>query len=238
MNYTHGMETKCGMHIKKYSSDCSVEYDDEMIMETFTNTHHIAHNRIDNFIPDNEVRLPDFVIPAGETADSALEKFCLEGLRSKDLHNKEDYTERLREELEVISSRGFSKYFLTMDQISQKANQKMLVGPGRGSAAGSLVAYALNITQVDPLKYGLQFSRFLRKDAKDYPDIDYDVADSMELKETLISDWGSDKVAPISNWNTLQLKSLIKDISKFYGIEFSEVNNVTSAMVGRIYRTS
>jgi len=217
---------------KKYSAECGYSYDDDLVMESITNTHHIAHERIENFIPDNEVRLPDFVIPVGETADSALEKFCVEGLRSKGLHNNQEYTERLREELNVISSRGFSKYFLTMDQISQKANQKMLVGPGRGSAAGSLVAYALDITQVDPLKYGLQFSRFLRKDAKDYPDIDYDVADSMELKETLIRDWGSDKVAPISNWNTLQLKSLIKDISKFYGIEFSEVNTVTSSMVG------
>ena len=89
----------------------------------------------------------------------------------------------------------------------------------------------MGITQVDPLKYGLQFSRFMRADATDYTDIDYDVADSMELKEILIDDWGKDKVAPISNWNTLQLKSLIKDISKFYGIEFREVNEVTSVMI-------
>ena len=162
-----------------------------------------------DFLPDNTVRLPDFVIPAGETADSALEKFCIEGLRRLGLHTNEEYTERLRMELEVISDRGFSKYFLTMNQISQKANEVMLAGPGRGSAAGSLVAYALNITQVDPLKYGLQFSRFMRADATDYPDIDYDVSDSMGLKEMLIKDWGADKVAPISYWNTLQLKSLI-----------------------------
>ena len=118
-----------------------------------------------------------------------------------------------------------------MNQISINANETMLAGPGRGSAAGSLVAYVLNITQVDPLKYGLQFSRFLRADAKDYPDIDYDVADSMELKESLIKKWGKDKVAPISNWNTLQLKSLVKDISKFYQIPFKEVNEVTNIMM-------
>ena len=106
----------------------------------------------------------------------------------------------------------------------------MITGPGRGSAAGSLVAYAMDITQVDPLKYGLQFSRFLRADAKDYPDIDYDVADSMELKEILITDWGKDKVAPISNWNTLQLKSLIKDISKFYGKFYNFPNFQHSAL--------
>lgn len=216
---------------KKYSAECGVEYDDDLVMKSITNTHYIAHNRIANFLPDNSVQLPDFVIPAGETADSALEKFCIEGLRLKGLHTNTEYTERLRMELSVISDRGFSKYFLTMNEISKKANEVMLTGPGRGSAAGSLVAYSLNITQVDPLKYGLQFSRFLRADATDYPDIDYDVADSMELKEMLISEWGEDKVAPISNWNTLQLKSLIKDISKFYGIEFREVNEVTSVMM-------
>ena len=216
---------------KKYSAECGVEYDDDLVMKSITNTHHIAHNRIADFLPDNSVQLPDFVIPAGETADSALEKFCIEGLRLKGLHTNTEYTERLRMELSVISDRGFSKYFLTMNEISKKANEVMLTGPGRGSAAGSLVAYALDITQVDPLKYGLQFSRFLRADATDYPDIDYDVADSMELKEMLISEWGEDKVAPISNWNTLQLKSLIKDISKFYGIGFREVNEVTSVMM-------
>ena len=216
---------------KKYSAECGHTYDDDLVMESITNTHKIAHERIEDFLPDTEVRLPDFVIPAGETADSALEKFCMEGLRLKGLHTNEVYTERLRQELEVIADRGFSKYFLTMDQICKKANEQMLSGPGRGSAAGSLLAYALDITQVDPLKYDLQFSRFMRADATDYPDIDYDVADSMVLKEILIKEWGEDKVAPISNWNTLQLKSLIKDISKFYGIEFREVNNVTSVMM-------
>jgi len=216
---------------KKYSSECGHTYDDDLILKSITNTHRIAHERIADFLPDTEVRLPDFVIPAGETADSALEKFCMEGLRLKNLHANTEYTARIRQELEVIADRGFSKYFLTMEQICQKANEQMLAGPGRGSAAGSLVAYALDITQVDPMKYDLQFSRFMRADATDYPDIDYDVADSMVLKEILIKEWGEDKVAPISNWNTLQLKSLIKDISKFYGIEFREVNDVTSVMM-------
>ena len=146
---------------KKYSQECGVEYDDNLVLESITNTHMIAHQMVDDFLPDNEVRLPDFVVPAGETSDSALEKFCMEGLRLKGLHDNEEYTERLRMELGVIAARGFSKYFLTMEQISTKAKQMMLTGPGRGSAAGSLVAYALDITQVDPLKYGLQFSRFM-----------------------------------------------------------------------------
>ena len=142
-----------------------------------------------------------------------------------------EYSERLRQELNVIVDRGFSKYFLTMKAIADKANDNMLSGPGRGSAAGSLVAYALGITQVDPIKYGLQFERFLTKGGSGYPDIDYDVADPMVLKEELIQDWGDDTVVPITNWNTLQLRSLVKDISKFYGVPFNEVNEVTGKMI-------
>ena len=89
-------------------------------------------------------------------------------------------------ELNILDDRGFSKYFLTMKSIADVATGMILTGPGRGSAAGSLVAYALNITQVDPIKYGLLFSRFLRSDAKDYPDIDYDVSDSMAQRKSLL----------------------------------------------------
>ena len=216
---------------KQYSSECAVSYDDQIVMDSITETHKIATERVESFYPDNTVRLPDFVIPVGETEDSALEKFCIEGLRQKGLHTDPEYTERLRLELSVISNRGFSKYFLTMNEITVIANQIMLTGSGRGSAAGSLVAYALDITQVDPIKYGLLFSRFLRSDATDYPDIDYDVAEPMDLKDELINRWGDNVVAPISNWNTLQLKSLVKDISKLYGIPFTEVNNVTGKMM-------
>ena len=130
--------------------------------------------------------------------------YALEGLRQRGLHENAEYTDRLQMELDVIEDRGFSKYFLTMKAISDKANEVQLTGPGRGSAAGSLVAYVLGITQIDPIKYGLLFERFLRKDATDYPDIDYDVAEPMELKEQLMEDWGKNSVVPISNWNTLQ----------------------------------
>jgi DNA polymerase-3 subunit alpha len=118
-----------------------------------------------------------------------------------------------------------------MKSIADKATSIQLTGPSRGSAGGSLVAYVLGITQVDPIKYGLLFSRFLRSDAKDYPDIDYDVSDPMTLKEMLVQEWGDDNVVPISNWNTLQMRSLIKDIAKFYDVPFSEVNIVTKKMV-------
>ena len=216
---------------KKYSAECGVEYDDKIVRDSIERTHQIAHERIETFLPDNTVRLPDFVVPEGSTAGQTLAALCVEGLRELGLENNQEYVGRLRHEVAVIEDRGFSKYFLTMKAISDVAIQRQLVGAGRGSAAGSLVAYVLKITQVDPIKYGLQFERFLTKGGSGYPDIDYDVSDPMTLKEELIDLWGDNSVVPITNWNTLQLRSLIKDISKFYGIEFTEVNNVTSKMV-------
>lgn len=216
---------------KTYSEQCGVDYDDDFIRETIERTYQIAHSRIESFYPDATVRLPDFVVPNGKSADEALRDLCFEGLNEKGLVTKDGYSDRLKQELEVIEDRGFSKYFLTMKAVADEATKTQLVGAGRGSAAGSLVAYVLGITGIDPIHYGLLFSRFLRRDAVDYPDIDYDVADPMVLKEILIDKWGKDTVVPISNYNTLQLRSLIKDISKFYGLDFSEVNRVTSVML-------
>lgn len=216
---------------KQYSQEQGFEYDDDVVLQSIEETHKIAFERIESFLPDNTVRLPEFVVPAGFTATQALVNFALEGLKEQGFHTNKEYTSRLKRELDIIDERGFSKYFLTMKSIADVATDMMLAGPGRGSAAGSLVAYALGITQIDPIKHGLLFSRFLRSDATDYPDIDYDVSDSMALKEKLVEMWGEDCVAPISNWNTLQLKSLIKDISKLYNIPFTEVNTVTSIMM-------
>lgn len=215
---------------KKYSEELGEKFDDELIKESIARTHYIAHQRIEKFYPDNTVRLPSFVIPDDMTEDEALLKASVNGLVSMGLTSSE-YVERLERELGVIKDRGFSKYFLTMKAISDKATSMQLAGPSRGSAGGSLVAYALGITQVDPIKYSLLFSRFLRSDAKDYPDIDYDVSDPMSLKEALIDEWGEDSVVPISNWNTLQMRSLIKDVAKFYDVPFAEVNSVTKKML-------
>ena len=216
---------------KYYSEKVGASYDDDVVRESIERTHHIAHNRIDSFMPDNTVRLPSFVVPAGMSADKALVAACVEGLRDKKLKDNKEYLDRVKEELYTISNTGFSKYFLTMKAVADRATETQLTGAGRGSAAGSLVAYALGITQVDPIKYNLLFSRFLRKDTEDYPDIDYDVGDPMALKETLIEEWGGNTVVPISNFNKLQLRSLIKDISKLYSIPFLEVNAVTSKMM-------
>ena len=214
---------------KKYSE--GYDYDDDLVLESITNTHKIAHEMIEAFTPDTTVRLPEFVVPPDSTADEALRKYSFEGMKTMRLLNNSEYVERLETELDVIADRGFSKYFLTMKAVADKSNEVMLTGPGRGSAAGSLVAYVLGITQVDPIEYGLLFERFLRKDATDYPDIDFDVSEPMEIKEHLMEAWGETTVVPISNFNTLQLRSLIKDISKFYNVPFPEVNSVTSRMI-------
>ena len=216
---------------KKYSEECGVSYDDDLIYDSLVKTHWITHERIENFMPDDTVRLPGFVIPDGETGEQTLVKVSISGLKKLGLSDNQEYIDRLKHELTVINNRGFSKYFLTMKAISDTANRHMLAGPGRGSAAGSLVSYVLGITQVDPIKYGLLFSRFLRSDATDYPDIDYDVSDAFGLKEILAKEWGETTVVPISNFNTLQLRSLIKDIGKFYDVPWTEVNTVTGRMV-------
>jgi DNA polymerase-3 subunit alpha len=216
---------------KKYATEGGFKYDDQVILDSIEESHRIAFDRIEKFFPDNTVRLPSFVVPAGYTATQALVQYSLEGLKARGFQGNPEYVQRLKHELDVIDDRGFSKYFLTMKSIADVSSTMMLAGPGRGSAAGSLVAYALGITQVDPIRHGLLFSRFLRSDATDYPDIDYDISDSMALKEKLVEMWGADCVAPISNWNTLQLRSLIKDISKFYDVPFTEANTVTSVMI-------
>jgi DNA polymerase-3 subunit alpha len=219
---------------KEYSSDLGYSYDDDLVMDSIVRTHEIAHKRIDNFMPDDTVRLPDFVVPEGKTAERALREYCVAGLRnymSADDPRLQIYIERIKYELDVIEDRGFTKYFLTMKTIADKALEQQLVGAGRGSAAGSLVSFLIGITQVDPLKYNLLFERFMRKDQTDYPDIDYDVSDPMVLKEQLISEWGAGTVVPISNFNTLKLRSLIKDIAKLYEVPFTEVNPVTSRMI-------
>lgn len=215
---------------KKYSQECNQQYDDDLVLRSIEESYRIAHERIENFLPDNSVKLPSFVVPPGKSADDALTELAEQGLSEKKLR-KEVYRRRMEEELQVIKENNFSQYFLTMKAISDKANDLMLTGPGRGSGAGSLVCYLLGITQADPLRWELQFERFMRKNQKDYPDIDYDVAEAARLKETLIEEWGSDKVVPITNWNTLQLKSLIKDIAKFYDVPFAEVNTVTGKML-------
>lgn len=199
-------------------------YDDNIVCEAIETSHEIAHELIGEISPDTKMKLPSFVVPSGKEPAEALREMSYEGLKEKGLHNNKKYVERLERELEVIQRKGFSTYFLTMKSMLSLLSEHMLIGPGRGSAAGSLLCYCLDITKVDPIRAGLIFERFLNENRKDYPDIDVDVSDKDRAFKILQSEFGDDNVIAISNINTLSFKSLVKDLAKFYNVEFIEVN--------------
>jgi DNA-directed DNA polymerase III PolC len=199
-------------------------YDDQLVFDAIERTHDIVHHEIGDIRPDRSVKLPSYVVPQGLTEDKALLEACKKGLVKRDLHKNPEYIERLKTELRVIKAKKFSKYFLTMKAIFDLARKHMLVGPGRGSGAGSLVNYVLYVTDVDPIEYDLLFERFLSVHREGYPDIDSDISDRDMLIDLMKEEFGKDNVVPISNYNTFKLKSLVKDISRFYGIPFDEVN--------------
>ena len=199
-------------------------YDDNLIFDAIERTHDIVHHEIGDIHPDRSVKLPNYVVPEGQTEDKALLEACKAGLLRRGLEKNPEYIQRLKVELRVIKEKKFSKYFLTMKAIFDIARKHMLVGPGRGSGAGSLVNYVLYITDVDPIEYGLLFERFLSLHREEYPDIDSDVADRDLLIDLMKAEFGKENIVPISNYNTFKLKSLVKDIARFYGIPFDEVN--------------
>ena len=199
-------------------------YEDDMVCDAIERTHWIAYDRIEEIHPNTDMKLPSYTIPKGKTADQALIDACKKGLTQRGLHTKKEYVAQLKYELRVIFEKKFSEYFLTTKAIIDLAKKHMFVGPGRGSGAGSLVNYVLGITDVDPLKYGLLFSRFMDPNRSDYPDIDTDIGDRDKLLHLMRDKFGVDNIVPISNYNRFQLKSLVKDISRFYGLDFGYVN--------------
>jgi DNA polymerase-3 subunit alpha len=220
---------------KRYADESDFDYDDDLVMESITNTATIAFEQIEDFLPDTSIQLPSFMVPSDKSADEALEDLAEKALalylRGSDKTKKRHYRKRLAEELDVISSQKFSEYFLATKAITDFSWNYTFVGPARGSAAGSLLAFLLKITQIDPIKWTLPFERFLTRGSTGFPDIDIDFSDNSLIKDKMVEEWGEDSVAFISNYNTLQLKSLIKDISKREGVDFTEVNVVTKAML-------
>jgi DNA polymerase III subunit alpha len=199
-------------------------YDDATVCDAIERTHTIAYEQIGDIHPDTKMKLPSYTIPKGKTANDALIEAAKKGLVKKGLHTQKKYVTQLKEELRVIFEKEFAEYFITTKAIIDLAKKHMFVGPGRGSGAGSLVNYVLGITDVDPLKYGLLFSRFMDPNRSDYPDIDTDIGDRDKLLNLMRDKFGNDNIIPISNYNRFQLKSLVKDISRFYGLDFSYVN--------------
>lgn len=150
-------------YYKKTSSKLGFSYNDQIVADSIERTSDIAKNRIEKYTLETGIKLPSFVLSEGELEKDVLDKFSLEGLTKLKLDKDPTYVSRMKEELSVIGERGFCKYFLTMKMISDKISADQIVNPGRGSGAGSLISYLLGITQLDPIKYKLQFSRFIRQ---------------------------------------------------------------------------
>ena len=210
---------------KKYNP----ELDENIVKESIERTYEIAHQMIEPFRVDSKFKLPIKNFEQ-KTSEETLRDLCFSGLVSKGLDQKENYVIRLNKELDVICKKGFANYFLILTEAVGEIEKELLMGPGRGSAAGSLCSYVLNITKIDPIANGLIFERFLSENRQESPDVDSDLADRDEALNILRRKFGEDSVIAISNYNTLQLKSLVKDVSKLYGIPYEEVNNVTLVM--------
>lgn len=201
-------------------------YDDVEVRDAIERTHWIAHELLGDPEYDTSMKLPSYVIPKGKTEFRALVDLCKDGMQKLGLDDSESHLERLKKELKIVKDKGFSRYFLTMRAIISVAEKNMLIGPGRGSSAGSLICYCLGITSIDPLKYDLIFERFCAPWRSDEPDVDSDFSDRDGLIDLLKEEFGDENVVPISNYNTFKLNSLIRDISRFYGIPHIEVNAV------------
>jgi len=186
------------------------------------------------YLPKFEVKNPD------ETLDNYLERKAREGLEKrypeilKDQEGNEEeikakYEKRLTEELDMIKAMGFAGYFLIVsDFVKHAKHNDIPVGPGRGSAAGSLVAYATRITNIDPIRYGLFFERFLNPDRITMPDIDIDFCQEGrdEVIRYVTEKYGKDKVSQIITFGKMQAKSVIRDVGRALNIPYSEVDRI------------
>ena len=210
------------------------EYDfyhgkEELVKGAIERTHDIAWQMCDDTWIDTGAKLPHFGTPE-KTAFSMLSDLIKDGLVREGFADKPEYIARAKEELSDIKYLGHEAYFLAMYEIFNKAKDRTLLGPGRGSGGGSLVNFLLGITQIDPIPYGLLWNRFLGRHKASWPDIDTDAGDRDALIDSAKELYGEDSVIPVSNFNTLKLKSLVKDISKFYKVPFDEVNKMTGPL--------
>ena len=195
----------------------------------------------------DEKHIPRIAVPAGETAEGYLEKLARQGLdrRLSRYEGERDFKDRasrykvrLEEELNIIKSMGYPGYFLIVyDFIHYAKSHKIPVGPGRGSAAGSLVAYALNITDLDPIEYGLIFERFLNPGRKSsMPDVDVDFCmDGRDAVIQYVSEkYGKENVAQIITFGKMQAKAVVRDVGRVLGIPYAEVDRIAKLIPNKI----
>ena len=191
--------------------------------EMFTSTIEIA-----NKIEDYNIKEGLSLLPVQyKNPDKELKTIALEGLKERNLDNNQEYLDRLDEELQIIKDKKFGPYFLVVrSMIAWAKKEGILVGPGRGSAAGSLLCYVLGITDIDPIQHGLLFFRFINPERNDFPDIDTDIQDSRrdEVKDYLVRQYRH--VASISTFLEFKDKGVVRDVARAFNIPLTDVNKV------------
>ncbi|MEB3122259.1 MAG: DNA polymerase III subunit alpha [Snowella sp.] len=202
---------------------------DEIIEEAINNTLEVAE-KIEPYNILGEPRIPNYPVPPNHTPDTYVEEISrqglLERLKCRSFEEVEPvYQERLEYELKMLQRMGFSTYFLVVwDYIKYARDNNIAVGPGRGSAAGSLVAYCLRITNIDPVHHGLLFERFLNPERKSMPDVDTDFC--IDRRDDMIKyvteKYGEANVAQIITFNRLTSKSVLKDVARVLGIPYAQ----------------
>src|SRR5438067_3009390 len=230
--------------MKFYSDDFYVKGPDEMervfraYPQAIANTGKIAE-RIKTSLDVKGHHLPRFPVPKGEDVTSYFEKIVRDGLKKRlqvnrhRKHEPQEYFDRLDSEIDIIKRMGFPGYFLVVwDFIKYAKDNRIPVGPGRGSAAGSLVAYSMGITEIDPLDYDLLFERFLNPERITMPDIDIDCCMNRrgEVIEYVRRKYGDDKVAQIITFGTMAAKSVVRDVGRVLGLPYGLVDKVAKTI--------
>ncbi|HEY9765459.1 MAG TPA: DNA polymerase III subunit alpha, partial [Chroococcales cyanobacterium] len=207
--------------------------------EALTNTLEIAQ-KCNLILEMGRYRLPFFPVPAGETPETYLNHLAWMGIKERFPELTPAIEERLRYELAMIERMGFSAYFLIVwDFIHFAKTNGIQVGPGRGSAAGSLVAYALRITNIDPLKYNLLFERFLNPERVSMPDVDIDFCIDRrgDVIKYVAERYGADRVSQIGTFGTMGAKMAIKDVGRVLGFLPAETNRLNKMVPDQLHIT-
>ncbi len=198
------------------------------LSEAFENTVKIA-DRCNLEFTFHEYHLPAFPVPEGYTNEGYFRELCYNGFRERYPQEPEEYKKRLEYEISVISSMGYVNYYLIVwDFIRYAKEQGIPVGPGRGSGAGSIAAYCMHITEVDPMKYALIFERFLNPERVSMPDFDTDFCQERrpEVIEYVMRKYGSDHVAQIATFGTMAARGAIRDVGRALNFTYAETDVV------------
>lgn len=196
--------------------------------EALENTQKIAE-RCNVELDFDTVHLPEYDVPEGFTNSEYLRKLCTEGLRDRYEVITDEIAERLEFEINTIENMGYVDYFLIVwDFIKYAKDNDIMVGPGRGSAAGSVVSYTLGIIDIDPIKYDLLFERFLNPERVSMPDIDIDFCYERreEVIDYVVDKYGKDKVAQIVTFGTMAARGAIRDIGRAIDMSYGEVDSI------------